>query len=61
MASGYGGPCPPRGHGRHRYSFRLNALDSDSDLPPGAGKRELERALDGHTRAMAELIGTYER
>jgi hypothetical protein len=36
-------------------------LDSDPDLPPGAGKRELERALDGHTRAVAELIGTYER
>ena len=50
-----------RPDGRHRYSFRLYALDSDPDLPPGAGKRELERALDGHTRAVAELIGTYER
>jgi Raf kinase inhibitor-like YbhB/YbcL family protein len=59
--SGYRGPCPPPGHGRHRYSFRLYALDSDPDLPPGAGKRELDRALDGHTRAEAELIGTYER
>jgi Raf kinase inhibitor-like YbhB/YbcL family protein len=59
--SGYRGPCPPPGHGRHRYSFRLYAIDSDPDLPPGAGRRELERALDGHTRAVAELIGTYER
>jgi Raf kinase inhibitor-like YbhB/YbcL family protein len=59
--SGYRGPCPPPRHGRHRYSFRLYALDSDPDLPPGAGKRELERALDGHTQAVAELIGTYER
>jgi Raf kinase inhibitor-like YbhB/YbcL family protein len=59
--SGYRGPCPPPGHGRHRYSFRLYALDSDPDLPPGAGKRELERALEGHTLAAAELIGTYER
>jgi Phosphatidylethanolamine-binding protein len=58
---GYRGPCPPPRHGRHRYSFRLYALDSDPDLPPGAGKRELERALDGHTQAVAELIGTYER
>ena len=23
---GYGGPCPPQGHGRHRYHFRLSAL-----------------------------------
>jgi Raf kinase inhibitor-like YbhB/YbcL family protein len=59
--SGYRGPCPPPGHGRHRYSFRLYALDSDPALPPGAGKRELERALESRTLAVAELIGTYER
>jgi Raf kinase inhibitor-like YbhB/YbcL family protein len=59
--SGYRGPCPPPGHGRHRYFFRLYALDFDPDLRPGAGKGELERALEGHTLAVAELIGTYER
>ena len=59
--SGYRGPCPPPGRGRHRYSFRLYALDSDPDLRPGAGKGELERALEGHTVAAAELIGTSER
>jgi Raf kinase inhibitor-like YbhB/YbcL family protein len=59
--SGYRGPCPPPGHGRHRYSFRLYALDFDPDLRPGAGKGELERALEGHTLAVAELIGSYER
>jgi Raf kinase inhibitor-like YbhB/YbcL family protein len=59
--SGYRGPCPPAGHGRHRYLFRLYALDSDPDLGPGAGKGELERALEGHTLAVAELIGSYER
>jgi Raf kinase inhibitor-like YbhB/YbcL family protein len=59
--SGYRGPCPPPGHGPHRYSFRLHALDSDLDLRPGAGKRELERGLEGHTLAVAELVGTYER
>jgi phosphatidylethanolamine-binding protein (PEBP) family uncharacterized protein len=32
-----------------------------ADLRPGAGKGELERALEGHTLAVAELIGTYER
>jgi Raf kinase inhibitor-like YbhB/YbcL family protein len=59
--SGYRGPCPPPDHGRHRYFFRLYALDFDPGLTPGAGKRELERALEGHTLAVAELIGTYER
>jgi Raf kinase inhibitor-like YbhB/YbcL family protein len=60
-STGYRGPCPPPGHGRHRYSFRLYALDSDPGLGPGAGKRELERSLEGHTLATVELIGTYER
>jgi Raf kinase inhibitor-like YbhB/YbcL family protein len=59
--SGYRGPCPPPGHGRHRYFFRLYALDSELDLQPGADKGEVERALEGHTLAVAELIGTYER
>ena len=59
--NGYRGPCPPPGHGSHRYSFRLYALDSDPSLGPGAGKRELERTLEGNTLATAELIGTYER
>jgi Raf kinase inhibitor-like YbhB/YbcL family protein len=59
--SGYRGPCPPPGHGRHRYSFRLYALDSDLGLPHGSDKRELERALEGHTLAVVELVGTYER
>jgi Raf kinase inhibitor-like YbhB/YbcL family protein len=59
--SGYRGPCPPPGDGPHHYSFRLYALDSDPGLRPGAGKYELEPALEGHTLAVAELIGTYER
>jgi Raf kinase inhibitor-like YbhB/YbcL family protein len=59
--SGYRGPCPPPGHGRHRYSFRLYALDSDPGLRRGASKRELERTLEGHILAVVELVGTYER
>jgi Raf kinase inhibitor-like YbhB/YbcL family protein len=58
--SGHRGPCPPPGHG-HRYSFRLYALDSDPAPRPGSSKRDSERALEGHTLAVAELIGTYER
>jgi len=60
---GYRGPCPPPGHGRHRYRFRLHALGGDLRLAPGADSRELERALNGlgNVLAVAELIGTYER
>jgi Raf kinase inhibitor-like YbhB/YbcL family protein len=57
--TGYGGPCPPIG--RHRYFFKLYALDA---LLPDLGqptKQDLERAMQGHVLAQAELIGTYEK
>ena len=59
--TGYRGPCPPPGHGRHRYVFRLYALDRELELGSGAGKADLERAIEGRVLATAELIGTYER
>jgi hypothetical protein len=58
---GYRGPCPPPGHGRHRYVFRLYALDQGVELASGAGKDELEQAVVGHVVTTAELVGTYER
>jgi hypothetical protein len=59
--TGYRGPCPPPGHGRHRYVFRLYALDADLELGPGVAKVELEQAIGGHVLMTAELVGTYER
>jgi Raf kinase inhibitor-like YbhB/YbcL family protein len=59
--TGYRGPCPPKGHGPHRYFFRLHALETELDLGPGASKEEVERALAGRALATAELVGTYER
>jgi Raf kinase inhibitor-like YbhB/YbcL family protein len=58
--TGYGGPCPPRGHGPHRYSFRLYALSEKPELQPGARKDALEQAVID-SLAVAELTGTYER
>jgi len=60
--AGYGGPCPPRGHGPHRYYFTLYALDIASlKLKAGAGRREMETALRGHILAQAKYLGRYER
>ena len=58
---GYRGPCPPPGHGRHRYVFRLYALDAELELDSGATKGALEDAIEGHVLTTAELVGTYER
>jgi Raf kinase inhibitor-like YbhB/YbcL family protein len=57
--TGYGGPCPPIG--RHRYFFKLYALDV---LLPELGqpdKKRLERAMQGHVLAKQELVGTYQK
>jgi Raf kinase inhibitor-like YbhB/YbcL family protein len=59
--AGWSGPCPPPGHGAHRYFFRLHALDAEVDVGFRAGRRELERAIAGHVLATAELMGRYER
>jgi Raf kinase inhibitor-like YbhB/YbcL family protein len=54
---GYGGPQPPSG--THRYFFRLSALDTVLQIPPGATRKELETAMKGHVIATAELMGRY--
>jgi len=58
---GYGGPCPPRGHGVHHYHFRLYALDAELNLAPRVTRKQLESAMKGHILAQTELIGTYQR
>ncbi len=57
--TGYGGPCPPIG--RHRYFHKLYALDA---MLPDLGrpeKAQIEKAMQGHILAQAELIGTYQK
>jgi Raf kinase inhibitor-like YbhB/YbcL family protein len=58
---GYGGPCPPRGHGVHHYHFKLYALDMDLNLAARVHSQQLEAAMKGHILAQAELVGTYRR
>ncbi len=57
---GYDGPCPPRGE-KHRYFFRIYALDTMLDLEPGAGRKELELAMKGHVIQYGEIMGIYRR
>lgn len=56
---GYGGPCPPVG--RHRYFFKLYALDTALPALSRPTKAAVEQAMRGHVLAQAELIGTYQK
>jgi Raf kinase inhibitor-like YbhB/YbcL family protein len=55
----WGGPCPPIG--RHRYFFKLYALDCKLAQLAQPTKAELEQAMQGHVLAQAELMGTYQK
>jgi len=57
---GYGGPCPPRGT-THRYFFKLYALNAALGLAPGATKQAVVKAMEGHLKGQAELMGRYGR
>jgi Raf kinase inhibitor-like YbhB/YbcL family protein len=54
----YGGPCPPIG--RHRYFFKLYALDTLLELK-NPTKAQLEGAMKGHTVGETQIIGTYQK
>jgi Raf kinase inhibitor-like YbhB/YbcL family protein len=57
----YRGPCPPHGHGSHRYRFHLYALAIEPAIPAGASRTDVEHVIEGNVLAVAELVGTYER
>jgi Raf kinase inhibitor-like YbhB/YbcL family protein len=59
--SGYGGPCPPVGHGEHRYFFHLYALSSPSGLTEGATAEEARAAIQGKLIEEATCMGRFER
>ena len=56
--TGYGGPCPPIG--RHRYFFKLYALDSELPDLAHPTKAKLEAAMEGHVLE-GQLMGTYQK
>ena len=56
---GWRGPCPPVG--RHRYFFKLYALDVVLPEIARADKGKLEAAMKGHVLAEGQLVGTYEK
>jgi len=57
--AGYGGPCPPIG--RHRYFFKLYAVDRPLPDMVNATKADVEKAMEGHIVGETILMGTYQK
>jgi len=53
----WGGPCPPSG--RHRYFFKLYALDTELPDLGRVSRDDVVRAMRGHVLAEASLMGGY--
>lgn len=57
---GYGGPCPPPGPAHHYY-FRIYAVNTVLDLPPGASRGEVMESIRNNTLGSSELMGLFAR
>jgi len=55
----FGGPCPPIG--RHRYFFKLYALDSLLPEMKKPDKSMLLKAMEGRMLAETQLMGSYQK
>lgn len=54
----YGGPCPPSG--RHRYIFRVRALDTVLE-GDSHSRAAVEHRIQGHVLAEGQLMGYYKK
>jgi Raf kinase inhibitor-like YbhB/YbcL family protein len=59
--NGYQGPCPPPGATPHHYIYEIYALDQKLDLPAGASRPDLLKAMDGHVLGKATYVGLFSR
>lgn len=58
--TGYAGPCPPKG-ASHRFFIRVWGVGRRLALPPGAGRIELEGALEAAATGYGETMAVYGR
>lgn len=59
---GYGGPCPPVGHGIHKYTITIYALDVEKlDLNRDTNAAIVGFNIHSHTIEKASLVFYYNR
>lgn len=59
---GYGGACPPEGHGKHRYQLTVYALGVDSlPVPKDASPAVIRFMIMANTIEKSSIEATYSR
>ena len=59
--AGFGGACPPPGHGAHRYQFTVHALDSKLELPEDASGALTGYLVNAHSLGSSTIEALYKR
>ncbi|RLJ16229.1 hypothetical protein DJ030_17360 [bacterium endosymbiont of Escarpia laminata] len=61
-STGFGGACPPKGHGKHRYQFKVHALDVERlDIGPDSSGALAGYYINAHQLGVADIEAIYER
>lgn len=58
---GFGGACPPNGHGPHRYQFTVHALSKKLEIPEGASGALTGYMVRANSIASSTIEVTYQR
>ncbi len=60
--SGYGGPCPPEGHGWHKYTFTVYALSVEHlGIDAKANAATVGFMVNANTIEKASIVAYYKR
>ena len=57
---GFGGACPPKGHGPHRYQFTVHALSKTLELPENPSSAVVGYMVNANTIETASIEALYE-
>jgi len=59
--AGFGGACPPEGHGAHRYQFTVHALSQQLELPDNASGALTGYLVNAHSLGSSTIEALYKR
>ncbi|WP_331345054.1 YbhB/YbcL family Raf kinase inhibitor-like protein [Cellvibrio sp. UBA7661] len=59
--TGFGGACPPQGHGDHRYQFTVYALSKKLELPANTSGALTGYMINANSLGSASIEALYKR